>query len=78
MNFKVGDYVMLKDSYKGYFRDFKGILLTVTKIIPKDDSISETCIQVNEIDEGHLLGISNFTKASYWLIVTLNITWIKP
>lgn len=65
MNFKVGDYVMLKDSYKGCFKDFKGILLTIAKIIPKEEGISETCIQVEEIEEGHLLGISNFTTASY-------------
>lgn len=57
--------VTLRDEYDGYFREYKGIELTIDNVFKRDGSIDSDCITVLEIPELHLIKLSNFKVVSY-------------
>lgn len=62
MKFNIGDKVKLKDDYNGYFKDFKGQVLTVKEYVKKDSSGDYPWLIINEFNESHMLYTTNFIK----------------
>jgi hypothetical protein len=64
MKFKVNDKVKLKNDYDGYFKDFKGQVLTVSETFLGNDVPSHVealkIKEFNTVEKYHLLGIDNF------------------
>ena len=55
---KTDDKVKLKDSYDVYFKQLKGQVLTVQSVFPRDRE-DEAKVQILEIEEIHLINMSN-------------------
>lgn len=52
---KVGDKVKFHEDYDGYFKDLKGVALTITFIERDEYSKGYYLVKVKEIDEIHLI-----------------------
>jgi len=71
MKFNVNDKVKLKHDYNGYFKDFKGQILTISEIlIDYEFRVGYSCKkfymdkvkikEFSEVEDYHLLNIDNF------------------
>jgi len=64
MKFKVNNKVKLKHDYNGYFKDFKGQVLTVSEtFLGNDLPIHVEALKIkefNNVEKYHLLNIDNF------------------
>lgn len=73
---KVGDKVKLRDDYNGFFRDFKGQILTIEHIEPND----EMCYNKNHKlvrEGGHWLKIKEFSQIDrYHLIKSHSVSFV--
>lgn len=64
--FEVGQKVRLKNSYNGTFKDFKGLILTVSGVFPQDPSIDDVALtikEIGEVEKYHLIYQQHFEAA---------------